>query len=223
MFFIVSTPIGNLGDVSFRAIEILKKSDLIICENFDISRRLFEKYEIPKKKILRFHAKTNEKQLDKIVQEIKLCDTVSQITDAGTPGISDPSYKLLNKILDETDVEVSLIPGATALISAITVSGFPMHRFKFFGFLPHKKGKEKMISEIMLEESTSVFYEAKTRILKTLLKISKIDENRKICIASEITKIYENFFRGTVKESISFLENRKILGEFVIVLASKNF
>ena len=223
MLYIIATPIGNLEDITFRAIKTLEKVDLILCEDTRVTKKLLEKYKI-KKPLLSYHEHSKLSRIEKIIEELKRNKDIALVTDAGTPGISDPGNRLIEEIIKETGdrVEISPIPGASAVISALSISGFPTDKFIFLGFPPHKKGRETYFKNLVKEERTVVFYESPHRILKSLDQLEKyIEKDKKIVICRELTKMFETIYRGNLKEVRESLKNDKIKGEFVVVISSK--
>jgi 16S rRNA (cytidine1402-2'-O)-methyltransferase len=220
--YIVSTPIGNLGDITFRAIETLKNVDVILAEDTRHSQILLNKYEI-KKKAVSYHSHSGNAKLEKILDFFKEGKECALISDAGTPGISDPAYGLIKAAL-EIDVEIIPIPGPAALLAALIPSGLPMNQFIYLGFLPLKKGRQTLLKSLADEKRTVVFYESPHRILKTLSQLEEfVGPDRKIVLARELTKIHEEFIRGTVVELNEIFKTKKPKGEFVIVLAGFNY
>jgi 16S rRNA (cytidine1402-2'-O)-methyltransferase len=221
-FYVVATPIGNMGDITLRAIEILKSVDLILCEDTRETGKLLNKYGI-KKPTMSYHAQSKLSKTDKIFALLEEGKNLALVSDAGTPGISDPGAMLVSQIKSNTSVNVDVIPipGATALVTALSASGFPTHDFTFLGFLPHKKGRETLFKEIALSKRTMVFYESPHRILKTLESLQKFCPNKKVCIARELTKIYEEFKTGSAKELLEYLTENPIKqkGEFTVLVA----
>ncbi len=221
-FYVVATPIGNLGDITFRAIETLKNVDVILCEDTRETKKLLDKYNI-KKETMSYHAQSKLSKTDKIFDLIREGRDLALVSDAGTPTISDPGAMLVSKIREEfgIDVEVMPVPGASAVIAALSASGLPTHEFTFLGFLPHKKGRETLFKEIASSERTMVFYESPHRILKTLESLVKFCPEKKVCTARELTKIYEEFKTGTPGEVLEyFLNNKdKQRGEFVVLVS----
>lgn len=221
-FFVVATPIGNMGDITYRAIETLKNVDLILCEDTRETRKLLDKYSI-NRPTMSYHAQSKLAKTDKIFEFLKEGKDLALVSDAGTPGISDPGAMLISKIKTELkEVEVVPIPGPTAVITALSASGFPIHEFTFLGFLPHKKGRETIFKEIAEAKRTYVFYESPHRILKTLESLIKFCPNKKICIARELTKIYEEFKIGEAEEILKYFTKNKIKqkGEFTVLVSS---
>src|SRR3989338_4075123 len=220
-FFVVATPIGNLGDITFRAIETLKSVDLILCEDTRETKKILNKYNI-NKPTMSYHAQSKLSKTDKIFDLLKEGKDLALVSDAGTPGISDPGALLVSKIKTWTsDVQVIPVPGPTALIAALSACGLPTHEFTFLGFLPHKKCRETLFKEIRDTKRTMVFYESPHRILKTLETLVKFCPDKKVCVARELTKIYEEFKTGTPAEVLEyFLKNKdKQRGEFTVIVA----
>ncbi|OGI71680.1 16S rRNA (cytidine(1402)-2'-O)-methyltransferase [Candidatus Nomurabacteria bacterium RIFCSPHIGHO2_02_FULL_35_13] len=221
-FYVVATPIGNMGDITFRAIEILKEVDLILCEDTRETKKILQKYAI-NKPTMSYHTQSKLAKIDKIFELLEEGKNLALVSDAGTPTISDPGAVLISKIKEnfKDKVEVIPIPGATAVIAALSVSGLPTHEFTFLGFLPHKKGRETLFKEISESKRTMVFYESPHRILKTLESLQKFCPNKKICIAREITKIYEEFKTGSPSELLNYLTQNPIhqKGEFTVLVA----
>lgn len=222
--FIVATPIGNLEDITFRAIAVLREADLILCEDTRVTRKLLEKYNI-KKPVLSYHEHSNAVKVDRIIDELKKNKNIVLVTDAGTPGISDPGNKLIQEIVRELGdkVNISPIPGASAVISALSVSGFPTDKFVFMGFPPHKKGRETYFKNIAEEEKTVAFYESPHRILKALEQLENyLDKNREMVVCRELTKMFETIYRGNLEKVRKELKNDKIKGEIVVVVRAKD-
>ncbi len=221
-FYIVATPIGNMGDITLRAIETLKNVDLILCEDTRVTKKLLYKYDI-KKPTMSYHAQSKLAKVDQIFKLLEEDKDLALVSDAGTPGISDPGALLVSKIKEylSDSVDVIPIPGAAAFITALSASGLPTHEFTFLGFLPHKKGRETLFKEIMDAKRTMIFYESPHRILKTLESLVKFCPNKKVCVARELTKIYEEFKTGTPKEIFEYFETNKEKqrGEFVVIVA----
>ncbi len=218
--YIVPTPIGNLGDITYRAIEILKQVDYILAEDTRTTSVLLRHFDISTKTIS-FHQHNEHRILNNIIQKISLGNSYALVSDAGTPGISDPGFLLVRECL-KNDIAVECLPGATALIPALVMSGFPSDSFVFEGFLPYKRRQTKL-KMLALEERTIVFYESPHKLLKTLeeLKIY-LGCDRKACVSRELTKIYEENVRGTITEIIEYFSSKPIKGEIVIVVEGKN-
>jgi 16S rRNA (cytidine1402-2'-O)-methyltransferase len=225
-FYVVATPIGNMGDITFRAIETLKSVDLILCEDTRQTKKLLEKYDIHKM-TMSYHAQSKLSKVDKIFELLEEGKNLAMVSDAGTPGISDPGAMLVSQIKEHFSsdrVEVIPIPGATALITALSACGLPIHEFTFLGFLPHKKGRETLFKEIAISKRTMVFYESPHRILKTLESLVKFcpkENQKKVCVARELTKIYEEFKTGTPIEVLEYFQKNKEKqrGEFVVIVS----
>ena len=216
--FIVPTPIGNLGDITFRAIETLKSVDLILAEDTRTSSKLLKHYNI-KNSTESYHMYNEHKKLIAIIDKLNSGHKIALISDAGTPGISDPGFLLVRECI-KNKIEIECLPGATAFIPALVNSGLPSDRFLFEGFLPVKKGRTKRLKELADENKTVVFYESPHRVLKTLNDLAAyFKEENHVSISRELTKIYEETFRGTIKEAIEHFEKKKPKGEFVIILS----
>jgi 16S rRNA (cytidine1402-2'-O)-methyltransferase len=217
--YIVATPIGNLKDITLRALEVLKSVDVILCEDTRTTKKLLSAYDIHSKCIA-FHKFSTEKEINSILNLFETYEKVALVSDAGTPAISDPG-SLLVKLVREQKPEVSIvsIPGASALTSAISISGLPMSQFTFVGFLPHKKGRQKKLDEALSYDHSVIFYESTHRILKLLQEIHVRQPERKILICKELTKMHENVLIGTAEEITSQFEVDPTLqkGEFVLI------
>ncbi|MDY4011973.1 MAG: 16S rRNA (cytidine(1402)-2'-O)-methyltransferase [Fusobacterium gastrosuis] len=217
MLYIVATPIGNLEDMTFRAIRILKEVDYIFAEDTRVTKKLLDHYEI-KNTVYRYDEHTKQHQIPNIINILKEDKNVALVTDAGTPCISDPGYELVDETHKE-GIKVIAIPGASALTSAVSISGVNMRRFAFEGFLPKKKGRQTLFKELAQEtERAIVIYESPFRIEKTLKDIETYMGEREVVIIREITKIYEEVLRGTTKELIERLEKNPIKGEIVLII-----
>lgn len=227
-FYVVGTPIGNMEDITYRAVRILSEADLILCEDTRVTKNLLNKYNIktptfsyPSDNLKPGVDKTNPK-VEKILEMIEEGKTLALVSDAGTPTISDPGSILVAKIKESfPEIEVVAIPGPSAVISALSISGLPASDFIFLGFLPHKKGRETLFKEIAESDRTVVFYESPHRILKALLSLQKFVPERKIVIARELTKVFEQIISGTpVEVSKYFTDNPdKVRGEFVVLVS----
>jgi 16S rRNA (cytidine1402-2'-O)-methyltransferase len=214
---LVPTPIGNLGDITLRAISVLKEADIILAEDTRISSRLLHHLEIDKK--LWVHHKFNEhKAVGSLVLKIQEGNKVALISDAGTPGISDPGFLLVRACIDN-DIDVECLPGPTALIPALAVSGLPIEKFVFEGFLPQKKGRQKRLLQLASENRTMVFYESPFRLVKALSQFSEFFGNeRRCCVCRELSKLFEEIKRGTVDELYHYYTANPPKGEIVIVV-----
>lgn len=222
-FYIIGTPIGNLEDITYRAVKILNKVDLILCEDTRVTANLLNKYGI-KKPTMSYHSQSKLSKTDKILEMIEGGKTLALVSDAGTPTISDPGSVLVSKIRESfAGIQIIAIPGPSALVSALSISGLPASEFLFLGFLPHKKGRETLFKEISAAKRTVVFYESPHRILKTLESLKKYVENRKVVIARELTKIYEEVVSGTADEVKKYFDKNKdkVRGEFVVMVSEK--
>ena len=223
--YIVATPIGNLSDMTFRAVEMLKSVDYILCEDTRMTKKLLDHYEI-KNKTISFHSHSKLARTNDIITMISEGKSLALVSDAGTPCISDPGVILVAEIQKHfgSDVIISPIPGASALISALSASGLPAHEFSWKGFVPHKKGRETFFRDVADIETTVIFYESVHRFMKTLESLTAIIPDREMVIAREITKMFEEFKRGTVTEIFDYYTANpdKIRGEFVIMVGPKN-
>ena len=213
---LIPTPIGNLDDLTFRAIECIKDVDFILCEDTRRSLKLLNHLQI-KKPLKSFHKFNEHSKVEKVIIEIQSGIKVGLISDAGTPSISDPGYLIVKMCIDN-NIDVECLPGPTALIPALAISGLPSERFTFEGFLPVKKGRKTRLQELSLEKRTMIFYESPYKLYKTLKDFyDYFGPDREISISKELTKIFENTKRGKIKEIIDTYENKKLKGEFVIV------
>tara|TARA_B100001758_G_scaffold178926_1_gene155673 strand:+ start:481 stop:1164 length:684 start_codon:yes stop_codon:yes gene_type:complete len=217
---IVPTPIGNLEDITFRSIDTLKKSDYILCEDTRVSKKLLSKYNIDVP-LISFHSYNEHKTVQKHIDQILNGKRISLISDAGTPSISDPGFLIVRESINN-DIEINCLPGPTALIPAIVNSGLSSDRFVFEGFLPAKKGRNKRLNNLLNENRSIIIYESPKKILKLLNElINLFGEQRKASISREISKIYQENIRGTLKELLEKFDNKNIKGEFVIVIDGK--
>jgi 16S rRNA (cytidine1402-2'-O)-methyltransferase len=219
--YIISTPIGNLEDITLRALRTLKEVDVIAAEDTRHSRKLLNHYGITKPMISYWSEKEKVRSED-IIEKLRSGLSVAIISDAGTPGISDPGTVLIKRAIDE-GIDVIPIPGPSAAIAALSVSGLSTEEFTFIGFLPPKAAqRQKRLNELMLEPGTLIFYEAPHRVLDTLSDMEKIFGERKTVLAKEITKMHEEILRGTISEILDMLETRTIAGEYVIIVEGKS-
>ena len=217
---IVPTPIGNLEDITLRSLDILKNSDYILCEDTRVSKKLLNNYNI-EVQLVSFHSFNEHKTVQKHINQILDGKVVSLISDAGTPSISDPGFLIVRESI-KNNIEINCFPGATALIPAIVNSGLSSERFVFEGFLPTKKGRSKRIKNLVDENRSIVIYESPKRILRLINDLMGfLGEDRKASISRELSKIYQENIRGTLKELHDKLENINIKGEFVIVIDGK--
>tara|TARA_B100000401_G_C52753920_1_gene694655 strand:- start:184 stop:858 length:675 start_codon:yes stop_codon:yes gene_type:complete len=219
--FIVPTPIGNLEDITLRSIRTLKESDIILAEDTRKSAVLLKHYDISTK-MYSHHMYNEHKTVNKWVNEILSGKVISLITDAGTPGISDPGYLLVRECI-KNNIEVNCLPGPTAFIPALINSGIPCNRFVFEGFLPLKKGRKSRLINLSKEKRTIILYESPHKLLKTLQQLALFfDENRKISVSREITKKYEETIRGTIYDVINYFTSNVPKGEFVIIIKGED-
>lgn len=217
ILYFVPTPIGNLEDMTFRAIKVLKEVDYILCEDTRISGVLLKHYEISKP-TRSYHLHNEHHVTEKIIQQLKDGDNIALITDAGTPGISDPGY-LLAKAGAEAGIQMICLPGATAFVPALVVSGLPNNEFLFAGFLPQKKGRQTKLSQLAAEKKTIVLYESPHKINTTLEQIKEIfGEDTRVSLSREISKKFEETKRGTINELIEFSKSKTLKGEIVLVI-----
>lgn len=218
---LVPTPIGNLEDITLRAIRILKEADFIYAEDTRVTKKLLAHLEI-QKLVLPFHAHNEHKTLQTALDKIKGSELVVLVSDAGTPGISDPGFLLARACVNE-DIDIECLPGPTALIPALVASGFPCDRFCFEGFLPHKKGRQTKFMELANEERTIILYESPHRLIKCLAQIGEfMGEDRKVCVVRELSKFYEEYKRGTAKEVLDYYEKNPPKGEIVVIIEGKD-
>ncbi|MBL7699507.1 MAG: 16S rRNA (cytidine(1402)-2'-O)-methyltransferase [Chitinophagaceae bacterium] len=220
MLYIVPTPIGNLQDITLRALEILKKVDLILAEDTRTSSKLLNHYSI-QKPLTPFHQHNEHQVLQHIISQLEQGKTMAIITDAGTPGISDPGFLLVRECI-RAGIKVECLPGATAFVPALVNSGLPSDRFCFEGFLPLKKGRHTLLTKLADEERTIIVYESPVRLLKTLADfIQYFGDSRKCSVSRELSKMFEENVRGTLKEVHEHFRDKNIKGEIVIVLEGK--
>ena len=220
--FLVPTPIGNMEDITLRALRVLREVDFVLCEDTRTTKNLLKHYEI-EQRCMAYHIHNEHQQLKQIIAQIKLSKSVALVSDAGTPGISDPGFLLLRECVAE-GIEVECLPGATALIPAVVNSGLPCDSFYFNGFLPHKKGKESTLRRLSEMKETVVFYESPHRLAKTLVMMqSFFAEDTPISISRELTKIHEENFRGTLADAIAhFPLDKEVKGEIVVVVGGRS-
>jgi len=218
--YLIPTPIGNLEDITLRALRILKEVNIVLAEDTRTSRKLFSHYDIDTN-LAPFHMHNEHKVLQKWIDRIKSGETIALVSDAGTPAISDPGFLLIRECV-KNDIEVDCLPGATAFVPALVNSGLPSDKFVFEGFLPVKKGRQTRLKLLSVEERTIVFYESPHRIVKTLsLFCEYFGEDRKVSVSREISKMFEETKRGSAKEVMEYFEQKKPKGEFVIIVEGK--
>ena len=221
MLYLVPSPIGNLADITFRAVDILKSVDLILAEDTRTSSVLLRNYSI-EKPVTPYHQHNEHKVLQHLIQQLGEGKTMALLTDAGTPGISDPAFLLVRECI-KNSIKVECLPGATAFVPALVNSGLPINRFVFEGFLPQKKGRQTMFKQLATEERTMVFYESPMRLVKTLEDcILYFGAERQCCVSRELTKKFEENKRGTLQEVCDHFKQKTVKGEIVIVVGGKD-
>ncbi len=221
MLSIIATPIGNLGDMTYRAVETLKNADMVLCEDTRVTRVLLQHYGVttPTKS---YHQHSDDRKLAEIADLLREGKHLALVTDAGTPGISDPGNQLIAYILREVpECVISPIPGPSAVIAALSISGFPTDKFVFYGFIPHKKGRETLFKEIIAADYACGFYESTHRIMKTLGKLREMKLERDVVVCRELTKKFETIYRGKVDQVIEEIEKTSSKGEFVVIITPK--
>ena len=218
MLYLVPTPLGNLKDITIRSLEILQQVDVILCEDTRTSSKLLHHYNI-QKPVSPYHQHNEHKIAAHLVDQMLAGKNFALITDAGTPGISDPAFLLVRECI-KRDVKVECLPGATAFVPALVNSGIPTNRFVFEGFLPLKKGRQTQLKQLVTEERTMVFYESPMRLVKTLEElIQYFGADRQACVTRELTKMFEENYRGTLQDVCTHFKSKTVKGEIVIVLA----
>lgn len=220
MLYLIPTPLGNLKDITLRSIEVLQSVDMILCEDTRTSSKLLQHYNIHKP-LSPYHQHNEHKVVQHIVEQLMAGKTMALITDAGTPGISDPAFLLVRECVKQ-DVKVECLPGATAFVPALVNSGIPSNRFTFEGFLPLKKGRQTMMKVLAEEDRTMIFYESPVRLVKTLEEfIQYFGAERQCAVSRELTKMFEENKRGTLQEVCGHFKQKTVKGEIVIVVAGK--
>jgi 16S rRNA (cytidine1402-2'-O)-methyltransferase len=220
MLYLVPSPIGNLADITFRAIEVLKSVDVILAEDTRTSSKLLQHYSISKP-ISPYHQHNEHKIVQHIAEQLAAGKTFALITDAGTPGISDPAFLLVRECVKQ-DIKVECLPGATAFVPALVNSGLPITRFTFEGFLPLKKGRQTLLKQLAEEERTMVFYESPMRLVKTLEEFGEyFGAERQCCVSRELTKMFEENKRGSLHDVCEYFKQKNVKGEIVIVVDGK--
>jgi 16S rRNA (cytidine1402-2'-O)-methyltransferase len=229
ILYIVSTPIGNLKDITLRAIDILKEVDFIACEDTRVTSVLLNHFEIQqnqnsenRKKLISVNAINENSRINSVLEKIKHGESCALVSDAGTPGISDPGVRLISQAIKE-DIQVVPVPGVSAAITALSISGLPTDSFIFEGFLPQKKGRQKKLKELSEEKRTIIIYESTYRIEKLLNELSEYMPDRFIVICRELTKKFEDVWRGFPKEILNSFKEKVTKGEFVIIISPPNF
>jgi 16S rRNA (cytidine1402-2'-O)-methyltransferase len=217
MLYLVPTPIGNLKDITLRALEVLKEADVILAEDTRNTSRLLNHYQITKP-LSPYHQHNEHKILQHLVDQLSAGKTMAVVTDAGTPGISDPAFLLVRECI-KNDIKVECLPGATAFVPALVNSGLPINRFVFEGFLPLKKGRQTLLKQLAGEERTMVFYESPVRLVKTLDELAQYFGVDRICsVSRELTKMFEENKRGTLKEVSDYFKSKEVKGEIVLIV-----
>ena len=219
--YIVSTPIGNLKDITLRALETLEDVDFILCEDTRITSRLLKHYNISKE-LISFNAVSEKKKIPKVIARIKSGDNCALVSDAGTPAISDPGVRLVSEAIKEL-IDVVPVPGTSAVITALTISGLPTDSFIFEGFIPQKKGRQKKLKELAEESRTIILYESTYRIKKLVDELAEYMPNRYVVVCRELTKKFEETWRGYPGEIKEVIDEKISKGEFVIVVAPKEW
>jgi 16S rRNA (cytidine1402-2'-O)-methyltransferase len=218
--YIVSTPIGNLEDISFRAIESLKQSDFIICEDIRVSSNLLRKYEI-KKELISMNAFNEKNKKNYLVEKLKSASRVSLISDAGTPALSDPGAQFISECI-LNGIEIIPVPGSSALMASLVISGLFIDSFIFEAFLPQKKGRDKKLQELKNQKEAIIIYESVYRIEKLLTELKKHMPERLVIVCKELTKIFEEVWRGYPEYLLRLIPKQKLKGEFVVIIAPEN-
>lgn len=221
MLYIVPTPIGNLKDITLRALDVLKEVDLILAEDTRTSSHLLNHYQVTKP-ISPYHQHNEHKVLQHLIDQLASGKKMALVTDAGTPGISDPAFLLIRECI-KNDIRIECLPGATAFVPALVNSGIPTNRFVFEGFIPLKKGRQTLLKSLVDEERTMIFYESPMRLVKTLEEfIQFFGEDRQCCVSRELTKMFEENKRGTLKEVSDYFKQKNVKGEIVIIIQGEN-
>jgi 16S rRNA (cytidine1402-2'-O)-methyltransferase len=218
---IVATPIGNMDDLTFRAVRVLEEADAIACEDTRVTVKILERYKMPHKPLISVHHHSEEKKIQEIITALASGQRIAYVSDAGTPGVNDPGGKLVEAAI-AAGIAVTPIPGASALTAAISVCGFPMERFTYVGFLPHKKGRQTMVKEIADRDEATIFLESTHRIEKALDELTDaLAPDRQIYIGRELTKKFETHLRGTIADVRAQLKKGSAKGEFIVIIAPK--
>lgn len=222
ILYVVATPIGNLADMTFRAVDTLFNVDIIACEDTRVTRKLLDHYDIDTD-VITYHQHTNDAQLQKIINELISGKDVAIVTDAGTPGVSDPGNKLVADVISK-GINIVPIPGASAISALVSVAGIDMQRFTFMAYPPHKKGRQTFFEKVCASDVPVIYYESVHRVIKNLTMLSEMDEGIDIILGRELTKMHEQVVRGNVGEVLKYFEESpdKIRGEFVIIAYKKN-
>lgn len=219
--YLIPTPVGNLEDITLRALRLLKEVDLVLAEDTRTTAKLLKHYGISTP-LLSHHKFNEHQQVERIAERLQRGENIALVSDAGTPGISDPGF-LLTKTCVEQDIETECLPGATAFVPALVNSGFPCDRFCFEGFLPQKKGRQKRLAALADETRTLIFYESPYRLTKALEQMAEhFGQDRSACVAREISKVFEEYKRGSLQELIRYFTEKGVKGEIVIIVEGKN-
>lgn len=219
--YLIPTPVGNMEDITFRALRLLKEVDLILAEDTRTTAKLLKHYEITTP-LLSHHKFNEHQQVERIAERLERGENIALVSDAGTPGISDPGF-LLTRTCVERGISTECLPGATAFVPALVNSGFPCDRFCFEGFLPQKKGRQKKLAALAEENRTMIFYESPYRLIKALEQMAEVfGEGRYACVAREISKMFEEFKRGTLQELSAYYQQHGVKGEIVLIVAGKD-
>lgn len=226
ILYIVATPIGNLDDLSKRAVNTLAGADKIVCEDTRVTKKLLNHLKISKP-VQSLHQHSDDAKIRSILKDLHADKNIAYVSDAGTPGVNDPGGKLA-AMAHKENLTVSPIPGASALTAAISVCGFPMEQFSYLGFAPTKKGRQTFFEDVMSRDEASIFFESTHRLLKALESLVDVgrgtsDAGRMVCVAREMTKIYETIYRGTAEKVLIDLQNSSVKGESVIIIAPKKY
>jgi 16S rRNA (cytidine1402-2'-O)-methyltransferase len=218
LLYLVPTPLGNLKDITLRSLEVLNLVDLILCEDTRTSSKLLQHYNI-QKPLTPYHQHNEHKIVSHLADQLEAGKTMALITDAGTPGISDPAFLLVRECI-KRNIRVECLPGAAAFVPALVNSGLPTNRFVFEGFIPIKKGRQTLLKQLATEERTMIFYESPMRLVKTLEDMAQyFGEDRSCSVARELTKLFEENKRGTLKEVADYFKSKSVKGEIVLVVA----
>lgn len=226
--YIVATPIGNLEDITLRALRILREVDFVLAEDTRVTKKLLDRYEIDTP-LISYHHHSDERKMREIGAMLGKGKNLALVTDAGTPGISDPGNKLIEYLagaIHESslrDIQIVPIPGPSALTAMLSVSGFPTDNFVFLGFPPHKKGRQKYFKEVLEQDKTVAFYESCYRIVKALEYLQEIGLDREVMVGKELTKQFESFYRGNISEVLEQVKNSTVKGEYVVVIHANKY
>ena len=220
MLYLVPTPLGNLKDITLRSLEVLQQVDVILCEDTRTSSKLLNHYKI-QKPLSPYHQHNEHKIVQHLTEQLQSGKTMALLTDAGTPGISDPAFLLVRECV-KNNITVECLPGATAFVPALVKSGFPSDRFAFEGFLPHKKGRQTLLKKLAEEERTIILYESPHRLVKALEQIIEFfGAERMVSVSRELTKLYEETKTGTAQEVLAHFQSKEVKGEIVVVIDGK--